>query len=37
MCDLPVGPVERALVQNETEQILVLAKAIDLSWVTTVR
>jgi uncharacterized protein (DUF2336 family) len=36
MCDLPIGLVERALVQNQTEQILVLAKAIDLSWVTTV-
>jgi uncharacterized protein (DUF2336 family) len=35
MCDLPVGLVERALVQNQTEQILVLAKAINLSWVTT--
>jgi uncharacterized protein (DUF2336 family) len=36
MCDLPVGLVERALVQNQTEQIIVLAKAINLSWVTTV-
>ncbi len=36
MCDLPVGLVERAFVQNQTEQILVLAKAIDISWVTTV-
>jgi uncharacterized protein (DUF2336 family) len=36
MCDLPIGLVERAFVQNQTEQILVLAKAIDLSWVTTV-
>lgn len=36
MCDLPIGLVERALMQNQTEQILVLAKAIDLSWVTTV-
>jgi len=36
MCDLPIGLVERAFVQNETEQILVLAKAIDISWVTTV-
>jgi uncharacterized protein (DUF2336 family) len=36
MCNLPVGLVERAFVQNQTEQILVLAKAIDLSWVTTV-
>jgi hypothetical protein len=36
MCDLPIGLVERAFVQRQTEQILVLAKAIDLSWVTTV-
>jgi uncharacterized protein (DUF2336 family) len=36
MCDLPIGLVERALVQNQTEQIMVLAKAINLSWVTTV-
>ena len=31
MCDLPTGPVERPFVQNQTEQILVLAKAINLS------
>jgi uncharacterized protein (DUF2336 family) len=36
MCSLPLGLVERAFVQSQTEQILVLAKAIDLSWVTTV-
>jgi uncharacterized protein (DUF2336 family) len=36
MCDLPIGLVERAFVQKQTEQILVLAKAIDLQWVTTV-
>lgn len=36
MCDVPIGLVERAFVQNQTEQILVLAKAINLSWVTTV-
>jgi uncharacterized protein (DUF2336 family) len=35
MCDLPVGPVERALVASEPEQLLVFAKAIDLSWETT--
>ena len=35
MCDLPIGLIERALVQNQTEQILVLAKAINLSWDTT--
>jgi uncharacterized protein (DUF2336 family) len=36
MCDLPIGLVERAFVQNQTEQILVLARAINISWVTTV-
>ena len=36
MCDLPIGLVERAFVQNQTEQILVLARAIGISWVATV-
>jgi uncharacterized protein (DUF2336 family) len=36
MCDLPLQLVERAFVRNKPEQILILAKAIDLSWVTTV-
>ena len=35
MCDLPIGVIERALVQDEPEQLLVFAKAIDLSWETT--
>ena len=35
MCDVPIGLVERTLIQNEPEQLLVLAKAIDLSWETT--
>jgi len=35
MCDVPIGLVERALIQSEPEQLLVLAKAIDLSWETT--
>lgn len=35
MCDLPIGPIERALSQDEPEQLMVLAKAIDLSWETT--
>jgi len=33
MCDLPIGLVERSFAQNLTEQILVLARAIDISWV----
>jgi uncharacterized protein (DUF2336 family) len=35
MGDLPLGLVERALVQDDGEQILVIGKAIDLSWETT--
>jgi uncharacterized protein (DUF2336 family) len=35
MCDLPIGLVERALVQDRAEQILVLGKAIGLTWETT--
>ena len=34
MCDLPIGLIERALAQSEPEQVLVFAKAIDLSWET---
>lgn len=36
LCNLPIGVVERAFVQKYTDQVLVMAKAIDLSWVTTV-
>jgi hypothetical protein len=35
LCDLPIGLVERTLVQNEPEQLLIVAKSIDLSWETT--
>ncbi len=35
ICDLPIGLVERAFMQNWSEQLLVLAKASDLSWATT--
>jgi uncharacterized protein (DUF2336 family) len=35
MCDLSVGLVERAMVDNRSEQVLVLAKAIGLAWDTT--
>jgi uncharacterized protein (DUF2336 family) len=37
MCDLPVGVVERAFVQHQTEQIVVLTRALDLSWATTMK
>ncbi|TPQ32824.1 hypothetical protein C2U70_20850 [Bradyrhizobium guangdongense] len=36
VCDLPIAVVERAFVQTQTDQILVMARAVDLSWVTTV-
>lgn len=32
MCHLPVGLVERILVDRQQEQLLVLAKSIDLPW-----
>ena len=35
MCDLPIGLIERAFVQKQTEQILVLARAINISWEAT--
>jgi uncharacterized protein (DUF2336 family) len=35
MCNLPIGAIERALVRSEPDQLLVLAKAINLSWETT--
>jgi len=35
MCKVPIGVVERAIINDESDQILVLARAIDLSWDTT--
>ena len=35
LCDLPIGLVERALAHDRSDQILVLARAIGLSWDTT--
>ncbi|UFZ06134.1 DUF2336 domain-containing protein [Bradyrhizobium ontarionense] len=35
MSKLPLDVVERAFVRNQPDQLLVLAKALDLSWVTT--
>ena len=37
MCDLPVGVVERAFVQSQTEQNVVLTRALDISWATTLK
>jgi uncharacterized protein (DUF2336 family) len=34
LADLPVGAIERALVHDTGDQILVLAKSINLSWRT---
>jgi uncharacterized protein (DUF2336 family) len=35
LCALPIDVVERALVDENKEVILILAKALDLSWSTT--
>jgi uncharacterized protein (DUF2336 family) len=35
LCDLPIGLVERAVVQDRSELILVLGKAIGLDWDAT--
>jgi len=35
LCALPIDVVERALVDTNREAILILAKALDLSWTTT--
>jgi uncharacterized protein (DUF2336 family) len=35
LSDLPIGAIERALVHDHGDQVLVLAKSIDLSWCTT--
>ena len=34
MCTLPVDAVERAMVMDREEAILIVAKAIDPSWPT---
>lgn len=35
ICDLPVGLVEHAFAQERPEQIILLARANDMSWETT--
>ena len=32
MCDLPIGLVERLLVQSRPQQIIIIAKSFSLSW-----
>jgi uncharacterized protein (DUF2336 family) len=34
MCDVPIGAVERALVHDHSDQLLVLSKSIGLTWPT---
>jgi uncharacterized protein (DUF2336 family) len=34
LCDLPIGAVETAMVQERSELVLILAKSIGLSWRT---
>ena len=35
LADLPIGAIERALVLDHSDQVLVLARAIGLAWDTT--
>jgi uncharacterized protein (DUF2336 family) len=32
MCDLPIGLVERLLVQSRPQQVIIIAKSFSLSW-----
>ncbi len=32
MCDLPIALVERLLVQNQPQQVIIIAKSFSLSW-----
>jgi uncharacterized protein (DUF2336 family) len=34
MCDLPIGLVERLLAQSRPEQLIVIAKSFEFSWLT---
>jgi uncharacterized protein (DUF2336 family) len=35
LCDLPIGHIERAIVHQRSDHLLVLTKAIGLDWETT--
>jgi len=35
LSNMPIGAIERAMVHNQSDQILVVAKFLDLSWETT--
>jgi hypothetical protein len=35
LCELPADVVERALIDNNREMLMILAKCINLSWTTT--
>ncbi len=34
-CDMPVGVIERAIVNEDTDQLMVLVKSVGMSWETT--
>jgi uncharacterized protein (DUF2336 family) len=34
-CDMPVGVIERAIVNDDTDQLMVLVKSVGMSWDTT--
>jgi uncharacterized protein (DUF2336 family) len=35
LSDMPIGAIERTLVHDDRDQVLLLAKSLDLSWDTT--
>jgi len=35
ICNLPVGHIERAIIHNQADHLIVLARAMDFSWETT--
>lgn len=35
ICDVPIGVIERAMVEDSAERVIVLARAAGLSWETT--
>ena len=34
ICDMPFGVIERAIVNDNTDQLVVLVKSVGLSWET---
>ena len=35
LCEMPVGVIERAIVSDDTDQLMVLVKSVGMSWETT--